>query len=92
MCQLYQDSGYMNCIFIRFNPDGYTDKNGTKVASCFATNNSTKLLYVKNKKDWNQRLNKLQDVMFKSIKTIPKKSMDIIELFYNELDETEDED
>ena len=87
MCQLYQDSGYINCVFIRFNPDSYVDKNGNKISSCFTTNNQTGLLYVKNKEDWGNRLNKLWDSIKILIETIPEKSMEIIELFYNEIDE-----
>lgn len=35
LVQLFEDVAQRPCVFIRFNPDGYTDKSGKKHKSCF---------------------------------------------------------
>ena len=35
MINIFQDNGGMPVIFIRYNPDGFIDKNGTKIKESF---------------------------------------------------------
>lgn len=70
---LFEDFGYRSIIFIRFNPDGYIDKHGVKIKSCFDIDIKTGIQKVaKNKKtEWNLRLQKLKNTITKNINNIP---------------------
>jgi len=86
LMELSKDVGHRNIIFIRFNPDDYKNINNEKIKSCWSINKTNGILVVslKDKKDWNMRLEslKLQIEYWKNNKT--DKMVEIIQLFYDE--------
>jgi hypothetical protein len=70
-------------ILIRFNPDGYKTIDGVKVPSCWGLHELTKISIVKNKKQWNIRLQKLNDtITFYINYTHTTDPITVVELFY----------
>ena len=57
LMEISQDVGHRPIVFIRFNPDSYTNKDGNKVSSCWKVNRTTGLLMLDKKKEneWNNR-------------------------------------
>jgi hypothetical protein len=78
MMEIFQDLGERPIVFIRFNPDSYTNISGIKINSCFDK------IYRLRKKEWEKRINVLNENINKYIKEIPKKLVTIEYLFYNE--------
>lgn len=81
MMQIFQDLGNRPVIFLRFNPDGYKDKEtGKNVTGCFlktkTINNSLQI------KEWNRRFLKLKEKIDYNISNIPNKEVNIEYLFY----------
>ena len=83
MMEISEALNHKNIVFIRFNPDSYTDENGKKIKSCF-TENKQGLVCVdeKNKKMWNNRLNSLKDQLTYWLGNKPEKQIETVELFY----------
>ena len=82
--EISQDIGHRPIIFIRFNPDDYTDQSGTKVKSCFAADKSGIYKVAKSKVgDWNMRTNAiLQQIAYWS-ETPTTKTVEVVQLFYD---------
>jgi competence protein ComGC len=60
MMELINDLGMRPTIFVRFNPDKYTDEKTNKVIqSPFVVKNETGKLEIKNKKEFDRRIDKL---------------------------------
>jgi hypothetical protein len=90
MMQLWQDSAasdgkYSPIVFIRFNPDGYTDHNGVKHPSCFGIHKSLGTYGLKSKyrNRWEQRLNALQETIRRHMKNVPSQEFTEDHLFYD---------
>jgi hypothetical protein len=81
--QLYQDLAHRPIIFIRFNPDSYIINN-KKIPSSFKIHKSLGIQIIRNKKEWNNRLHKLNDMIQKYLKNIPEQTIIIEKLFFNE--------
>jgi hypothetical protein len=85
--ELYQDLGYRNIVYIRFNPDKYKikDDNGIEktIRSCFSKDKDGKIK-IGSTKDWNHRLQKLKECIAKNIENIPSKSISYEYLFYDD--------
>ena len=81
--ELSQDVGHRPIVFIRFNPDGYTDTNGKKITSCWSVNGNG-ILVVKPSKigEWNARINTLKLQIRYWIDNVPDKTIEVIQLFY----------
>ena len=79
---LMEDINYRNLILIKFNPDGYKIDNKIK-RSPWVQNKDTGILEIKNKKEWNQRLTKLKEILEEQIKNEIIEFFKIIPLFYN---------
>jgi hypothetical protein len=59
--ELSQDVGHRPIIFIRFNPDDYTNQD-KKISSCWGVNkNGICTIKKSKKKEWDERLNALKD-------------------------------
>ena len=80
MMELFQDLGNRPIIFIRFNPDSYTDKEGKKHKSCF---NYKKSSTVMNKKEWKNRISELVKLIQKYYIEIPEKEVTTKKLFFD---------
>jgi hypothetical protein len=78
---LSQDVGHRPITFIRFNPDGYIDFNGTKIRSCWSLS-KLGVMTISNKKQWSERINKLIETIKHYIENNSEKIIDTIQLFY----------
>jgi hypothetical protein len=82
--ELSQDLGHRPIIFIRFNPDDYT--NEINITSCWMQDKKGICVVKKSKKEeWIQRLNELEKHIKYWInpKNITNKTIEIIQLFYD---------
>jgi hypothetical protein len=85
--EISQDVNHRSIIFIRFNPDKYTDKGGKKISSCWKTD-KTGLTHIINtkekKKEWEMRLDTLKREIENCIELNKDelKMIDIKHLFY----------
>lgn len=72
-------------MFIRFNPDGYTTKEGDKIHSCFSITENTGISVIgrKNETQWKHRLNTLKTTIQKWLDKIPTNPVTIEELYYD---------
>jgi hypothetical protein len=83
--ELSQDLGHRPIVFIRFNPDDYT-QNGTNITSCWGADKKGICAIKKSKKDeWAQRLNVLEEHINYWINptNTTNKTIEIIQLFYD---------
>ena len=85
LMELSQDLNHRSIIFIRFNPDDYSDNN-KKITSCWSVNGHGICDVKKTKKnEWNERLNILKDTVNYWINEENKtnKTIEVIQLFYD---------
>jgi hypothetical protein len=85
LMQLSQDVGHRPLVFIRFNPDEYTDKDG-KITSCWSLNGLGVCTVKKSKKkEWEERLEALKKQVDYWINPDNKteKTVEVVQLFYN---------
>jgi EsV-1-7 cysteine-rich motif len=81
--EISQDVGHRHIVFIRFNPDGYTDIGMNKIASCWGTNKYGILTIKTTKKDeWEERIRSLHEQIQYWIDNVPEKMVETIQLFY----------
>ena len=81
--QLSKDLNHRPIIFLRFNPDAYTDCNGKKIKSCWKTNQQGILTVPKTRQaEWQERLSSLRDLIEYWTSTPIDKTVEIVELFY----------
>lgn len=87
MMEIFMDLDNKPLVIIRFNPDKYMKYNKNIVSSCWATSKDG-LVHVKKdkKKEWNERLIKLKEAFDYYLCNEPKKELEIIHLYYDELD------
>jgi hypothetical protein len=79
---LLEDIDYRNLILIRFNPDSYKS-NDNKINSCWSLDRLTGKLKINNKKNWNNRLNKLKEELIIQINNNTEELFTVIHLFYD---------
>jgi hypothetical protein len=82
MMELSQDVAHRPIVFIRFNPDAYTNENGIKIRSCWKKNKQG-LTSIAHDLDWKIRLQTLQLCIQKHIQIIPEKTITIEQLFFS---------
>jgi len=94
--EISQDVGYRPIIFVRFNPDSYIDSTNKTITSCWSITPKTGIMKIRNKKEkeWNNRLNTLkQQIEYwcnEDNKT--EKTIEVIQLFYDEVIDEKEED
>ena len=81
LMQLSQDLNHRPIVFVRFNPDAYTDVNKNRIPSCWKLN-KLGVMSVSNKKQWNNRLETLKKEITYWIENSSDKMVEIVELFY----------
>jgi hypothetical protein len=81
LMELSQDLQHRPIIFIRFNPDAYTDINGNRIESCWKIN-YLGICLIKDANAWKVRINKLLDEIQYWIDNSTEKTIEIVELFY----------
>ena len=83
LMELSQDLQHRPIIFIRFNPDDYTNQEGTLVKSCWKLSKLGVMQIMKSKeKEWEERINTLKQQIQYWIDTQTEKTIEIIQLFY----------
>ena len=84
--EIFQDCGSRPLAFVRFNPDGYYNHKGQKIASCWGATKSRGLCVVKENKasEWTNRLNTLIATIKLQVSLTERKDIDVIHLFYDE--------
>jgi hypothetical protein len=83
--ELSQDVSHRPIVFIRFNPDGYTDGNGNKISSCWKINKTSGIIQINKKKEveWTNRLDTLIETIQYWIDNPSEKTIEIVKLFYS---------
>ena len=83
LMQISQDLQHRPIVFIRFNPDAYTNKDGIVVKSCWKMNKLGVVQIMKTKeKEWEERIEVLKQQIQYWIDNQSVKTVEIIELFY----------
>ena len=82
MMELFGDLGSRPIIFLRFNPDSYTDKDGKNIKGCFSKtaeiDNSLQI------KEWTNRISILKERIDYHLENEPNKEVTIEYLFYGD--------
>jgi hypothetical protein len=81
--ELYTDLGDRPIVFIRFNPDAYTQK-GIKHQSSFKYLKKVEIPVLRDQKEWNIRLEELKKTIDENINNIPTKPITTCKLFYDD--------
>ena len=83
LMELSQDLQHRPIIFIRFNPDDYTNQEGVLVKSCWKLNKLGVMQITKTKqKEWEERIETLKQQIQYWIDNPTEKTIEIVELFY----------
>jgi hypothetical protein len=88
LMQLSQDLGHRPIIFIRFNPDDYINQDSEKIVSCWGYNKSgISIIKKTQKKEWRERLESLKQQInyWSNPENVTNKTIEIIQLYYNQL-------
>lgn len=83
ICEISIDFDHRPILFIRFNPDEYTDKDGKKIKTCWSKTKTGIHVSKSKKVEWNNRLNTLKNVIFDNLLTVPDKTISQIPLYYD---------
>jgi hypothetical protein len=83
LMELSQDLQHRPIVFIRFNPDDFTNEKGKLVKSCWKLNKSGTLYIIQSKKkEWEQRIECLKQEIQYWVDNPTEKTIEIVELFY----------
>ena len=82
LMEISKDLQHRPIIFIRFNLDSYTDKNGVKISSCWKVN-GLGILQIHKQTEWDERIEILNQQIQYWIDNKTDKTVEIIELFYD---------
>lgn len=82
--ELSQDVNHRPIIFIRFNPDSYTNLNGENIKSCWEITKRG-ICKIKKSKDqeWKSRLDALSEQLQYWIDNRTTKTIEVVQLFYS---------
>ena len=83
--ELFRDFGNRPVIYIRFNPDTYVNEENKKILSSFKYHKGLDVPIIRDKNEWNNRLNTLKEYTNKHLISIPKKEVTAEYLFYDRL-------
>lgn len=83
MMELFQDFGNRPVVFIRFNPDSYTNETGKKIPSSFKYHKTLDVPMIRDSNEWSNRLNVLKDTINKWVINVPEKELTCEYLFYD---------
>jgi hypothetical protein len=85
LVSLFDDVGERNIIFIRFNPDGYFNKDSVYIKSPWSKNTLGLTCVPKAKKPlWEDRLQVLKNTIEYWLQNPPEKMIETIQLFYDQ--------
>lgn len=85
LMELSRDVGHRPIVFIRFNPDGYVDRDGKNHSSCFGPTKQG-IMQVRKCKgaEWQHRLSVLRDVVHYWMQQRTAKTIEVVSLFFND--------
>ena len=85
LMEISQDLQHRPIVFIRFNPDAYTNEQGELVKSCWKLNKTTGLLSIMKtkKKEWAARIDTLKEQIQYWVTNSTEKTVEIVQLFYD---------
>jgi len=86
LMELSKDVGHRPLVVIRFNPDDYTNEDGTRVPSCWG---ATAIGHVRvrpcKKEEWTRRVDALNDeIRFWTTHEVGK-TVEVVQLFYDKM-------
>lgn len=81
LMEISQDLNHVPLVFIRFNPDGY--KIGDKDKSSCWRIDTHGISIIKDKKEWNDRLNVLEQHINYWMNNATEKTVEVVHLFYD---------
>jgi len=83
LMQISQDLQHRPIVFIRFNPDAYTNQDGALIKSCWGLNKLGVMRIIKHKElEWAKRIDVLKQQIQYWIDNQTDKTIEIVELFY----------
>jgi len=83
LMELSQDLQHRPIVFIRFNPDAYTNSDNIEIKSCWKMNKLGIMQISKTKQtEWEERVECLSQQIQYWIDNTPEKTIEIVELFY----------
>ena len=83
LMQISQDLQHRPIVFIRFNPDAYTNQDGVLIKSCWGLNKLGVMRIIKHKElEWAKRIDVLKQQIQYWIDNPTDKTIEIVELFY----------
>jgi len=83
LMQISQDLQHRPIVFIRFNPDAYTNQDGVLIKSCWRLNKIGVMQIIKTKQtEWEERMVALKQQIQYWIDNPSEKTIEIVELFY----------
>jgi len=82
MMLLMKDVGSRPVVFLRLNPDAYTDAHGVRHKSPFKRTKTGKLV-IADKQEWQRRLELYRSRMEYHLTTVPEQEVQIEHLFYD---------
>jgi len=80
--EIFQDLGNRPIVFVRINPDAYTDAKGVKHPSCFGRDNSGKLV-VADETEWRKRVDLFIERMRYHLTHVPEPEVTVERLYYD---------
>jgi len=83
MMQLFEDAGSRPIVFVRFNPDAYTDSHGVRHPSCFKYHKRLGVPVIRDQAVWEARLAVLKERLLYHVATIPEREVTVEHLFYD---------
>jgi hypothetical protein len=82
--ELSKDLDHRPIVLIRFNPDGYTTEENTRIFSPWRAGEDGVLRIVKTREaEWNSRLESLKNCISEWCKKGTQKTLEIIHMFYS---------
>jgi len=83
LMELSQDLQHRPIVFIRFNPDDYTNQDNVLIKSCWKVNKLGVMQIMKTKEsEWNERIDCLKKQIQYWIEHPTEKTVEIVEMFY----------
>jgi len=85
LMEISLDFEHKPIVFIRFNPDSYINKDNIKIKSCWKTGlDNIYRINKKYEKEWEERLNILKENIKYWLNNNTNKTIEVIELFYDQ--------
>ena len=81
LMEISQDVGHRPLVFIRFNPDSYTDISGKMIPSCWQHNKYGTYSIVR-RENWASRLQKLEEKVLYWLEHPTDKTIEIVQLYF----------